>query len=69
MIFVNSMSDLFHELVPVEFLKPFSVMLRAHWQRGGRTPKAGGLGRGEDTRDRAICIPAKECLRSVEASR
>jgi len=32
MIFVNSMSDLFHEDVPVDFvLKVFDVMRRAHW--------------------------------------
>jgi protein gp37 len=31
-IFVNSMSDLFHKDVPVEFvLKVFDVMQRAHW--------------------------------------
>lgn len=31
-IFVNSMSDLFHEDVPVDFiLKVFDVMRRAHW--------------------------------------
>lgn len=33
-IFVNSMSDLFHDDVPVSFLKEvFSVMKRAHWHR------------------------------------
>jgi protein gp37 len=32
MVFVNSMSDLFHERVPVEFIKQvFQVMGRAHW--------------------------------------
>jgi len=32
MIFVNSMSDLFHEQVPVEFiLQVFEVMEKAHW--------------------------------------
>ena len=32
MIFVNSMSDLFHEDVPKEFiLKVFDIMRRAHW--------------------------------------
>jgi len=32
MIFVNSMSDLFHKDVPVEFiLRVFDVMKRAHW--------------------------------------
>jgi len=32
MIFVNSMSDLFHREVPVEFiLRAFDVMRRAHW--------------------------------------
>ena len=32
MIFVNSMSDLFHEDVPVEFIERiFEVMRRAHW--------------------------------------
>ena len=31
-IFVNSMSDLFHEAVPLEFVKRiFDVMSRAHW--------------------------------------
>lgn len=31
-IFVNSMSDLFHESVPLEFIqKVFDVMRRAHW--------------------------------------
>jgi len=31
-IFVNSMSDLFHEDVPVDFIiKTFDVMRRAHW--------------------------------------
>jgi protein gp37 len=31
-IFVNSMSDLFHEYVPLEFVQQvFSVMERAHW--------------------------------------
>lgn len=33
-IFVNSMSDLFHKDVPVEFIqKVFDVMGRAHWHR------------------------------------
>lgn len=32
LIFVNSMSDLFHELVPVEYIVAvFEVMRRAHW--------------------------------------
>jgi protein gp37 len=34
MIFVNSMSDLFHESVPVDFvLRTFDVMRRAHWHQ------------------------------------
>lgn len=33
-IFVNSMSDMFHVKVPVEFIsRAFSVMQRAHWHR------------------------------------
>lgn len=33
-IFVNSMSDLFHEHVPLEYIKSvFDVMSRAHWHR------------------------------------
>jgi len=33
-IFVNSMSDLFHEDVPLEFIQQvFDVMQRAHWHR------------------------------------
>lgn len=33
-IFVNSMSDLFHERVPVEYIqRVFNVMRRAHWHR------------------------------------
>lgn len=33
-IFVNSMSDLFHKEVPLEFiLRTFDVMRRAHWHR------------------------------------
>lgn len=33
-IFVNSMSDLFHEEVPVDFIqRVFDVMNRAHWHR------------------------------------
>jgi len=33
-IFVNSMSDLFHEDVPVEFIqKVFQIMVQAHWHR------------------------------------
>jgi protein gp37 len=33
-IFVNSMSDLFHEQVPLEYIQSvFSVMNRAHWHR------------------------------------
>ena len=33
-IFVNSMSDLFHEQVPTEFVhRVFDVMRRAHWHR------------------------------------
>jgi protein gp37 len=33
-IFVNSMSDLFHKNVPLEFIqKVFNVMQRAHWHR------------------------------------
>ncbi len=33
-IFVNSMSDLFHEDVPVEFIqKVFHIMKQAHWHR------------------------------------
>lgn len=32
LVFVNSMSDLFHELVPVEFIRAvFDTMRRAHW--------------------------------------
>src|SRR3982751_945593 len=32
MIFVNSMSDLFHEDIPFEYLNQvFDVMARAHW--------------------------------------
>src|SRR5450759_1941579 len=34
MIFVNSMSDLFHEDVPLDFiLRVFEVMRQAHWHR------------------------------------
>lgn len=34
MIFVNSMSDLFHEAVPIEFiLKAFNTMRRARWHQ------------------------------------
>ena len=34
MIFVNSMSDMFHEAVPVEFIRlAFDVMRRAHWHQ------------------------------------
>ncbi|HEX3008111.1 MAG TPA: DUF5131 family protein, partial [Bacteroidales bacterium] len=34
MIFVNSMSDLFHKDVPFEFIeKVFDVMKRAHWHQ------------------------------------
>jgi len=34
MIFVNSMSDLFHEYVPFEFIElVFDVMKRAHWHQ------------------------------------
>jgi protein gp37 len=34
MVFVNSMSDLFHKDVPVEFiLQVFDVMRRAHWHK------------------------------------
>jgi hypothetical protein len=34
MIFVNSMSDLFHEDVPISYVKKvFAVMRRAHWHR------------------------------------
>jgi protein gp37 len=33
-IFVNSMSDLFHESVPIEYIElVFDVMRRAHWHR------------------------------------
>src|ERR1035437_6398152 len=33
-IFVNSMSDLFHKDVPLEFIKRvFDVMKRGHWHR------------------------------------
>jgi len=33
-IFVNSMSDLFHDDVPVDYiLSVFDVMRRAHWRR------------------------------------
>jgi protein gp37 len=33
-IFVNSMSDLFHEAVPLDFIQQvFGVMQRAHWHR------------------------------------
>ena len=33
-IFVNSMSDLFHEAVPLDFIQQvFAVMQRAHWHR------------------------------------
>lgn len=34
MVFVNSMSDLFHEAVPLSFIqRVFDVMQRAHWHR------------------------------------
>lgn len=34
MIFVNSMSDLFHESVPLDYIQQvFDVMRRAHWHR------------------------------------
>jgi protein gp37 len=34
MVFVNSMSDLFHELVPLQFIQQVvDVMRRAHWHR------------------------------------
>ena len=34
MIFVNSMSDLFHKAVPIEFIqRTFDVMRRAHWHQ------------------------------------
>jgi protein gp37 len=34
MIFVNSMSDLFHENIPIEFIKHiFSIMKRAYWHQ------------------------------------
>lgn len=34
MIFVNSMSDLFHEAVPIQFIeKIFCIMNQAHWHR------------------------------------
>jgi len=34
LIFVNSMSDLFHERVPLDYIKQvFDVMERAHWHR------------------------------------
>src|SRR5690242_14086930 len=33
-IFVNSMSDLFHKNVPVDFIQQvFAVMTKAHWHR------------------------------------
>src|SRR5207237_9765347 len=33
-IFVNSMSDMFHAMVPLDFiLRAFDVMRRAHWHR------------------------------------
>jgi len=49
-IFVNSMSDLFHEDVPVDFVKRvFDIMKRAHWhrfqvltKRSGRLARVGG---------------------------
>ena len=44
MIFVNSMSDLFHEGVPVEYiLKVFDVMRRAHWHRFQVLTKRGDI--------------------------
>ena len=34
MVFVNSMSDLFHEVVPLDYIQQvFDVMRRAHWHR------------------------------------
>ena len=34
MIFVNSMSDLFHEAVPIEYItKVFNIMKQAHWHQ------------------------------------
>ena len=43
-IFVNSMSDLFHKDVPVEFiLKVFDVMRRAHWHRFQVLTKRGDI--------------------------
>src|SRR5258706_13506039 len=34
MIFVNSMSDLFHESVPEDYIqKVFEVMVKAHWHK------------------------------------
>jgi protein gp37 len=46
-IFVNSMSDLFHSGVPVQYIeKVFAVMARAHWHRFQvLTKRAGRLGK------------------------
>jgi protein gp37 len=42
MIFVNSMSDLFHKDVPFEFIeKVFDVMKRAHWHFPGADKACG----------------------------
>ena len=50
-IFVNSMSDLFHEDVPLEYIqRVFDVMSRAHWHTSRCSPSAPS--------DRASCSAA-----------
>lgn len=48
-IFVNSMSDLFHDAVPIEYIqRVFDVMRRAHWHRFQMLTKRAGRLKGVD---------------------
>lgn len=81
-IFVNSMSDLFHEEVPLEFIREvFDVMNRASWhtfqvltKRAGRLAELAPLLNWSDnvwmgvTVENRRCLSRIDCLRNVPAA-
>lgn len=81
--FVNSMSDLFHEDVPMEYIaRVFKVMEKAHWHTFQILTKRADrmaeffMGRkaprnawlGVSVEDRAYGVPRIDCLRTVDAA-
>jgi protein gp37 len=77
MIFVNSMSDLFHEGIPDEFIKKvFDVMRTAHWHRFQvLTKRAGNLTRLDHIMDwpdnvwMGVSVENARCKARIDALR